>query len=107
MWLPVSRGFFPIGEPLVGREESSPISRIGKIWAVRCHHVDPKKKSVGQFSEHFLRVFETDGCAIANVEVVRQPAESVPHQNQVAVFVEAVSNSRVLVQRLGGIPQML
>jgi hypothetical protein len=69
MRLPVSAFFF-VGELLVGRDESSALSRIGKIWAVRCHYVDQKKKTIGHFGEQFLPVFEAGDCTIPDVEVV-------------------------------------
>src|SRR5580704_18013959 len=40
------------------REKGSSRGLVGMIRRMRCHYMDPKKKTVRQFFEYFLRMFE-------------------------------------------------
>src|SRR5271165_884731 len=74
---------------LVIRDETSAVLDIGKIGGVRRHYVHPQEKSVGQFGENPLRLFETLDRPASEVEIAGHPAEKIPHIFEIAVFFDA------------------
>ncbi len=84
MRLPV-RFAFPLKNLLfAGREKTPSFLRIGKIWPVGSHHVNPEKKTIRQFGKHFARVFGNSrpreivrgDCRVAAIKGSTRPMRS-------------------------------